>query len=98
MPDGFDFLSACSIGTVLRTRDRRAVVITRVDREAGLIHGDVEMLGACSWRANGIYSDAPAGAAGPLDLVPPSAGSSVSAKRTKVADELTEAALLFCCD
>lgn len=98
MDGGYDFLSACSVGEVLRTRDRREATITRIDGDAGLIHGEVTMAGACSWRADGIYRDAPFGAAGPLDLVPPSVPRPRRGKRTSIADELTGAARMFCCD
>src|SRR4051812_42565333 len=67
----FDFLTGCRPGMVLKTRDRREATITAVAREAGLISGDVPMLGACTWRAGGGFRPAPAGAAGPLDLMPP---------------------------
>jgi hypothetical protein len=67
----FDFLSYCSPGRVLMTRDRREARVTIIDRETGIIHGVVRMLGACRWRADGLYLDAPAGAAGPWDLMPP---------------------------
>jgi hypothetical protein len=70
-PDRFDFLAYCSPGTVLMTRDRREARVAVVDRETGIIHGEVRMLGACRWRADGVYLDAPARAAGPWDLMPP---------------------------
>jgi hypothetical protein len=68
---GFDFLAYCAPGTVLMTRDRRMARIAAVDRGTGVIHGEVQMLGGCRWRADGVYLDAPAGAAGPWDLMPP---------------------------
>ena len=67
-----DFLAICRPGLVLKTRDRRAASIVSVDAGAGIIHGEVQMMGACAWRADGRYRDAPAGAAGPWDLMPPS--------------------------
>ncbi|MES1152796.1 MAG: hypothetical protein ABUL54_12920 [Dongia sp.] len=66
-----DFLSLCRPGMVLKTRDRRDARILGVDAAAGTITGEVQMMGACTWRADGRYQDAPAGAAGPWDLMPP---------------------------
>jgi hypothetical protein len=68
---GYDFLAHCRPGMVLKTRDRREARITAVDHEAGLISGEVPMLGACAWRVDGRFHKAPAGAAGPWDLMPP---------------------------
>jgi len=67
-----DFLTICRPGLVLKTRDRRDARILAVDAAAGLIRGEVQMMGPCAWRADGRYQDAPAGAAGPWDLMPPS--------------------------
>jgi hypothetical protein len=67
----FDFLTYCTVGAVLRTRDRRAARIIAVDRRARIIQGEIQMQGPCRWRADGRYLDAPAGAAGPWDLMPP---------------------------
>lgn len=94
----YDFLSACREGSALRTRDRREARITRIDRAAGIIHGEVGMFGACAWRANGVYADAPMGAAGPLDLMPPSASPAAPRKRVSVADQLDGEGRAFCCD
>ena len=98
MDGGHDFLATCAVGAVLRTRDRREARIARVDRDEGVIHGEVGMFGACRWRADGIYADAPAGAAGPLDLVVPTAGPAVQQKHVSVADQLTGESRAFCCD
>jgi hypothetical protein len=68
-PD-FDFLAFCRPGLTLKTRDRRDARILEVDLQSGIITGEVPMLGACAWRADGRYKDAPAGAAGPWDLMP----------------------------
>ncbi|MET1028401.1 MAG: hypothetical protein ABWY00_14625 [Dongiaceae bacterium] len=68
-----DFLHICRPGTILQTRDRREVRITEIDSQRGIISGSVQMMGPCRWRADGRFADAPAGAAGPLDLVPPAA-------------------------
>jgi hypothetical protein len=67
----FDFLRYCRPGMVLKTRDRREARITAIAAEAGLIAGEVQMLGACAWQADGRFHQAPAGAAGPWDLMPP---------------------------
>jgi hypothetical protein len=77
----FDFLSLCRPGMVLRTRDRRAVLITAVAEETGLISGTVQMLGACAWRADGRFHEAPVGAAGPWDLMPPAEDRPATARR-----------------
>lgn len=94
----YDFLSACREGVFLRTRDRREARITGIDHTVGIIHGEVGMFGACAWRANGVYADAPMGAAGPLDLVPPSSGQTAAQKRVSVADQLNSEGRAFCCD
>jgi hypothetical protein len=97
--DGRDgFLGAVEVGTVLRTRDRREARITGIDPAAGLIHGEVTMFGACRWRADGIYADAPAGAAGPLDLVVPSSGPAKPQRHVSVTDQLDDQSRAFCCD
>lgn len=67
----FDFLNYCRPGMVLRTRDRRTARITAVAPDTGLISGEVQMLGGCTWHGDGRFSAAPAGAAGPWDLMPP---------------------------
>jgi hypothetical protein len=67
----FDFLAFCRPGMTLKTRDRREARILEVDTAAGVIRGEVQMLGACAWRGDGRYRQAPAGAAGPWDLMPP---------------------------
>jgi hypothetical protein len=56
---------------ILRMRDRGEATIGRVSDEEGLVYDEVRMFGACVWRRDGRYRDAPAGAAGPLDLVSP---------------------------
>ncbi len=66
-----DFLSICQPGSVLYTRDRREARITSIDTQHSIICGSVQMMGPCRWRADGRFADAPAGAAGPLDLIPP---------------------------
>jgi hypothetical protein len=100
MSDGYDFLARCTAGAVLRTRDRREATITRIDHERGLLHGEVTMLGLCAWRRDGVYSDAPFGAPGPLDLVPPTQGGPPAGdrKRISISEALTAEARPFCCD
>jgi len=85
----FDFLALCRPGMTLKTRDRRAARITAVAPETGLISGEVQMLGACAWRADGRFHKAPAGAAGPWDLMPPEADrASAEQRRESLADAL----------
>ena len=93
-----DFVALCRPGTVLRTRDRSAAKITRIDEAAGLIHGEVPMFGPCVWRRDGIYRDAPFGAAGPLDLMPPQAGPEPARRRISMAEALAAGDRSFCCD
>ncbi len=90
---------------VLRTRDRRSVRIHHAEPAAGLIHGEVEMHGACVWRADGRYRDAPFGAPGPLDLMspglmPPGSGAPASTGQPRVSldEALAVDHRLFCCD
>lgn len=98
MDGGGDFLATCDVGAALRTRDRRDATITRIDRAAGIIHGEVTMFGPCCWLANGIYADAPAGAAGPLDLVAPVAEPPARQRHVSVIDHLDGESRAFCCD
>ena len=58
MESALELLSICRAGAVLRTRDRRTARIHHAEPAAGLIHGEVEMHGACVWRADGRYRDA----------------------------------------
>ena|SRR5690349_2518013 len=109
MDPSLDLLSACRAGMVLRTRDRREARITSLDPAAGLIQGEVEMKGACVWRADGRWRNAPFGAPGPLDLMAPldlmpaeptPAGEPpASAPATaSIKGALDPANRLFCCD
>jgi hypothetical protein len=99
MTDGYDFLAAAAGGTALQTRDRRAVRIDRVAAAEGLIFGEVPMHGACCWRADGLYRDAPFGAPGPLDLVAPAAGPASARPRASLQDALQAGdGRPFCCD
>jgi hypothetical protein len=93
-----DLLSACHEGMVFRTRDRRAARICRLEPAAGLIHGEVEMQGACVWRADGRWRDAPFGAPGPLDLMPLELGSAAPPRTASVTEAIEAGNPLFCCD
>jgi hypothetical protein len=99
-PPSFEFLRFCRPGMVLQTRDRRAARITEVAAETGLISGDVQMLGACAWRADGRFHQAPAGAAGPWDLMPPAeARPELAQRRESLAEALkSEDGNPGCCD
>jgi len=83
---------------VLRTRDRRAARISRLEPAAGLIHGEVEMQGACVWRADGRWRDAPFGAPGPLDLMPPEPVATAPPRTASLREALDAGNPLFCCD
>jgi len=99
MTASFDFVAACRPGMVLRTRDRSEATIGRVAAEEGLIHGEVRMFGACVWRQDGRYRDAPGGAAGPLDLMSPEAVAESGPRKTiSLEDALDPANRPFCCD
>jgi hypothetical protein len=98
-PD-FDFLACCRPSLTLKTRDRRDARILAVDAAARIIRGEVQMLGPCVWRADGRYQDAPAGAAGPWDLMPPGPAFGAS---TRTGESLAAAlqrgdATPGCCD
>jgi hypothetical protein len=99
---GFDFLAYCSPGAVLKTRDRREARVAAIDRRAGIIHGEIRMMGSCLWRGDGRYLDAPAGAAGPWDLMPPEQPENRPAapSRASLAEALQnpEADNPGCCD
>ena len=97
---GFDFLSYCRPGMPLRTRDRRTAKITKVEPETGLISGEVPMLGRCAWRADGRFHQAPAGAAGPWDLMPPqdAAAAPAQARRSLAAALEESEGNPGCCD
>jgi hypothetical protein len=99
MDSGYDFVAACKPGMVLRTRDRSEATIVRVSPEDGLVYGEVRMLGACAWRCDGLYRDAPGGAAGPLDLMPPTPEPSPQPRKTvSLKEALDPANRGFCCD
>jgi hypothetical protein len=97
----FDFLTYCRPGMVLKTRDRREATIAAVDAETGLISGTVPMLGACAWRPDGRFHKAPAGAAGPWDLMPPTEteAAATNQRRESLAEALNaEDGNPGCCD
>jgi len=99
MNASFDFVAVCRPGAAMRTRDRSEAVVTQVDAAAGLIYGEVRMFGPCVWQQDGRYRDAPGGAAGPLDLMPPDATAEVKPRKTiSLKDALDPANRSFCCD
>jgi len=99
MTVSFDFAAACKPSMALRTRDRSQVTIGRVAADEGLIYGEVRMFGPCVWRQDGRYRDAPGGAAGPLDLMPPEAAAEPKPRKTiSLNDALDPANRPFCCD
>ncbi len=99
MTVSFDFIAACKPGTAMRTRDRSEATIARVAVEEGLVYGDVRMFGACVWGQDGRYRDAPGGAAGPLDLMPPEAAAEArQCKTISLKDALDPTNRSFCCD
>jgi hypothetical protein len=95
-----DFLATCREGMEMRTRDRRAARIIRVASDEGLIYGDVAMHGPCAWRVDGRYLQAPAGAAGPLDLVasPAQPACRPQRKTASMKEALAEGSGPMCCD
>jgi len=88
------------IGVTYRTRDRREALVARIALDEGLIFGEVQMHGACVWHSDGRYRDAPFGAAGPLDLVVPTAGDTQQPgpKTASLKEALEDDNRLFCCD
>lgn len=97
----FDFMAYCRPGMILRTKDRREARIEAVDAGTGTIAGLVQMFGPCAWNANGRFQDAPAGAAGPLDLTPPApvAADQRGPTQGSLAESLNDpTARTFCCD
>jgi hypothetical protein len=85
-------------GATYRTRDRREARIERVSVREGLIYGQVQMQGPCFWRMDGRYRDAPFGAAGPLDLMPPTPAANPAPQTASIKDALEADNQLFCCD
>ena len=93
-----DLLAAWRVGAFYRTRDRREARIERVKLDDKLIFGQVQMHGPCVWRADGRYRDAPFGAAGPLDLVPPGEEAAAAPRTASIKEALREGNRPFCCD
>jgi hypothetical protein len=85
-------------GTTWRTRDRRQARIRSC--EGGLIQGEVDAHGPCVWLADGRWRDAPFGAAGPLDLLPPAQieGAAAPPRRGCLVEALEGGSRFFCCD
>jgi hypothetical protein len=97
MSADIDFLTLCRPGDLLRTRDRRQARIASISLENRLIAGEVEMHGACLWHGDGRWRDAPFGAAGPLDLVPP-APAVGEPRQASIQEALAEDNRPYCCD
>ena len=93
-----DLLAAWQAGALYRTRDRREARIERIEPDTGLMFGQVQMHGRCVWRPDGRYLDAPFGAPGPLDLVPPSEAASATPRIASIKEVLQEDNRPFCCD
>jgi hypothetical protein len=90
-----DLRPICRPGTVCRTRDRREARI--LSERGGLIYGEVQMHGPCVWLSDGRYRDAPFGAPGPLDLMPPQPVTG-EPQTAKLAAALAAGGRFFCCD
>jgi hypothetical protein len=95
-----DLLTICQVGALYQTRDRREARIERIEIGDKLIFGEVQMHGPCVWCADGRYRDAPFGAPGPLDLMPPSQNEPQKAAPRSVSmkEVLEDDNRLFCCD
>jgi hypothetical protein len=99
MIENYDFLAAATAGSPLQTRDRRPVRIERIVASEGLIFGEVPMHGPSCWRADGRFTEAPFGAPGPLDLVPPAIRPAEPQPRASLKDALEDGeGRPFCCD
>ena len=72
----------------------------RIELGDKLIHGEVQMHGPCAWRVDGRYRDAPFGAPGPLDLMPPRRNAAPAARprSASMKEALEGDNRLFCCD
>ena len=94
-----DFLQICRPGMTLRTRGRSEARILSIDAAGGLIHGEIPMYGPVVWRRDGMYKDSPGGAAGPFDLLVPTAAAGSGPQRSiKLGDALDAEGRAFCCD
>jgi hypothetical protein len=91
-----DLRTICRPGAVCRTRDRREARI--LSQDGGLISGEVQMHGPCIWLSDGRYRDAPFGAAGPLDLMPPQPATVGERQTATLAEAMAAGDRLFCCD
>lgn len=101
MAEAGDFIALAAAGVTLRTRDRRAVTLTGIDVDAGLIRGSVALEGALAWRQDGSFAGASVGDAGPLDLVVPNAAAVLTQRASLQAalnDEDAKDRAPFCCD
>jgi predicted small lipoprotein YifL len=96
----FDFVAHCRPVMMLATVDRRPVRITAVDGATGLIYGEVAMFGPCVWRRDGLWTEAPCGAQGPLDLAAPTDPSATppDQRHASVMAALDGPNRHFCCD
>ena len=98
MSADIDLLTLCRPGDLLRTADRRQARILFISLENRLIGGEVQMHGPCVWHRDGRWRDAPFGAAGPLDLVPPDATMPAEPRKASVKEALAEGNRHYCCD
>ena len=85
-------------GKTYRTRDRREARIETISQEEESIRGEVQMHGPCMWRLDGRYRDAPFGAPGPLDLMPPADGPVAAPQSASLKEALEGDNRLCCCD
>jgi len=93
-----DIAALIKAGKRVRTRDRRDVADLAVGSD-GTITGKVPMVGACRWLADGHYTEAPGGGAGPLDLAPaPEKFGDNSQTGSVVAQLSDKQAKNSCCD
>jgi hypothetical protein len=95
-----DLLANCQVGMRYWTRDRREARVDRVSADERLIFGQVQMHGPCVWRVDGRYRDAPFGAPGPLDLMPPGGNDAAVAgpRIVSMKEALEDDSRLLCCD
>ncbi len=98
MSDGLTEASIFKPGGTYRTRDRREARVERLLQADGLISGEVQMHGPCAWGLDGRYRDAPFGAPGPLDLMPPAKKPAAAPQSASLKEALEGDNHLFCCD
>lgn len=88
----------------LRTRDRRDVANARIDPASQEITGEVPMIGACRWRADGRILTTPAmeftgDHAGPLDLILAPIAAGDGPRHASMAEAMADpAGRNACCD